>query len=148
MAVGGTTQPNIWHVFYLQSALHTKIVQQTFASRAMVLSTGKPRVLAASSKTTVLHGATTLALVSFPLVSECFGGRRNRHGGVHTRVCAPLIEKRGDFVACLTQSRRVFDGFKKTVSPRYWFTHLFHSSSFVAPPLGFQSRASWCTELE
>ena len=98
MAVGGTTQPNIWHVFYLQSALHTNIVQHNFAFRAMVPSTGKPRVLAASSKTTVHHGATTLTLVSIPLLSECVGGRHNRHGGVHTRVCASLIEKRGDFV--------------------------------------------------
>ena len=63
------------------------------------------------------------------------------------RVCAPLMEKRGDSVVCLTQSRLVLDGFKKPVSPRYWFTHIFYSSSFVAP-LGFQSRALWCTELE
>ena len=148
VAVGGTTHPNIWRVFYLQSALHTKIVQHNFAFLAMVLSTGKPRVLAASSNTTVHHGASTLALLSFSILSECFGGRHNRHGGLHTRVCAPLNEKRGGFVVCLTQYRRVFDRFEKTVSPRYWFTHLFYSSSFVAPPLGFRSRASWCTELE
>ena len=114
----------------------------------MVPSTGKPRVLVGSSKTTVHHGATTLSLVSFPLLSECFGGWHNRHGGVHMRVCAPLMEKRGDSVVCLTQSRLVLDGFKKPVSPRYWFTHIFYSSSFVGPPLGFQTRASWCTELE
>ena len=148
VAVGGTTQPNIWHVFYLQSALHTKIVRHNFAFGAMEPSTGNARVLAASSKTTVHHGATTLSLASFPLLSECFGDRHNRHRGVHTRVYAPLIETRGDFVVCLTQPRRVFEGFKKSVSSRHWFTHFFYSSSFVGPPLGFQTRASWCTELE
>ena len=115
----------------------------------MVPSTGKPRVLAASSKTTVHHAQQLLRSYHSHFYRNVLGADTTGTG-VYTRVCAPLIEKRGDFVVCLTQSRRVFNGFKKSVSPRcYCFTHLFYSSSsFVAPPLGFQSRASWCTELE
>ena len=67
---------------------------------------------------------------------------------VCTRVCARLWSKSGEISSCLTQSRRVFDGLKKSVSPCYWFIHAFYSNILVAPPLGFQSRGSWCTELE
>lgn len=89
-------------------------MQDNLAFRATVASAGMQdaRVLAANRKTTLQHGATILGLVAFPLESGCFGGRYNRDGGVHARVRAVYRQAGGFRRVCITQSRRVFDGFK------------------------------------
>ena len=89
-------------------------MQYNLAFRATVASAGESRVLPANRELTLRHGARTLALGAFPLESECFGDRYNRDGGVRARVCARLIENRGDFVVRDSPNLATFSTVSKT----------------------------------
>ena len=117
----------------------------------MVPSTGKPRVLAASSKTTVHHAQQLLRSYHSHFYRIVLGAGTT-DTEVCTRVRARFWSKSGGISSCVSPNLAAFSTVsKKNQSRRVWLTgsqFFFYSSSSVAPPLGFQSKASWCTELE